>query len=283
MIMRVMFVTVYILSCIRILAAPWRYFQLNAKYFSEKKGIFSKIDIDALIPHRWRLYQAYDDGHSVPEKFPVFVKPEWGQNAFGIWRADNVEDLSRIRKKIAKSKTAYIIQQAASESREFEIFTIPHHLDSSKYAVLTVTEAVNTEGEKYPINSINNKYTSFHELTHKFDQHQLDQIWSYIREFGDFKISRVCVHANSEQDLIDGKFHLIEINLFVPMPINLLDESYGFRDKANFILTSMMALAQVTKTLSLQSRQQPIFTKKLLYQRKARSLQLSHSTTREIL
>ncbi len=283
MIMRIMFVTVYILSCIRVFAAPWRYFQLNAKYFSAKKGIFSKIDIDALVPARWRLSQVYDDGHTIPEEFPVFVKPEWGQNAFGIWRADNEQDLAQIRKKIAKSKTAYIVQEAAIESREFEIFTIPHHQDSTKYEIFTITEAKNTEGEKYPINSINNKNTSFHEITHKFDQSALNQIWSYIRELGDFKIARVCVHANSEQDLVAGHFHLIEINLFVPMPINLLDQSYTWRDKTRFILTSMMALALVTKTLNVQSVQQPIFTKKLLYQRKARSLPLSASTTREIL
>ncbi len=283
MIMRIMFVAVYILTCVRILAAPWRYFQLNAKYFSIKKGIFSKIDIDGLVPEKWRLSQVYDDGQSIPEKFPVFVKPEWGQNAFGIWRADNAKDLAKIRKKIAKSKTAYIIQEAARETREFEIFTIPNHEDSSEYAVLTITEAVNSEEEKYPINSINNKNTSFHEITHKFNESELKQIWSYVREIGDFKISRVCVHADSRQDMVAGRFHLIEINLFVPMPINLLDKSYTWRDKTRFILNSMMALAQVTKTLNLQPQQQPIFTKKLLYQRKARSLQLSASTTREIL
>ena len=283
MIMRIMFVAVYILSCVRILAAPWRYFQLNAKYFSAKKGIFSKIDIDGLVPEKWRLNQVYDDGQTIPEKFPVFVKPEWGQNAFGIWRADNAQDLGKIRKKIASSKTAYVIQEAATEAREFEIFTIPDHQASTEYAVLTITEAVNSENEQYPINSINNENTSFLELTHKFNEQELNQIWSYVRELGDFKIARVCVHANSEQHLLAGCFHLIEINLFVPMPLNLLDKSYTWRDKTRFILASMMALAKVTKTLNLQSQLQPIFTKKLLYQRKARSLQLSPSTTREIL
>ena len=281
MLMRVMVVVFYIGSCIRICAAPWRYFQLNARYFSDKKGIFSKIDIDALIPDRWSLDQVYDDGISVPEKFPVFVKPEWGQNAFGIMRADSTEDLTRIRAKIEGSKTAYIIQEAATESREFEIFAIPDHNNNQRYTVLTITEALNCEDEKYPINSINNESTSFKEITDHFDQDQLNLIWSYVRQLGDFKISRVCVHANSEQDLLQGEFHLIEINLFVPMPINLLDKNYTWPDKTKFIFKCMMALAKLTKNLNPRSTRPAIFTRKLLYQRKARSLHLSHS--REIL
>jgi len=277
MLMRIMIVVFYIASCIRVGAAPWRYFQLNARYFSDKKGIFSKIDIDALIPDRWRLKQYYDDGVSVPESFPVFVKPEWGQNAFGIKRADNIEALTQIRSKIEPSETAYIIQHAASENREFEIFTIPDNVNKQKFTVLTITEALNSENEEYPINSIDNKSTSFKEITDQFDQNQLDIIWSYIRQLGDFNISRVCVHANSVPELVQGEFH----NLFVPMPINLMDKKYNWPKKTKFIFKCMMALAKLTKNLNPRSTQYAIFTKKLLYQHKARSLNLSH--TREIL
>ena len=89
-------VSVYILFCIRIATRPCKYFQLNASFFDREAGIFSKAGINELIPAQWRLAQWYDDGARMPEGYPVFVKPEWSQNARGVHRADNADELRRI-------------------------------------------------------------------------------------------------------------------------------------------------------------------------------------------
>ena len=93
----ILLIITYILSCLRILTAPWKYFQLNARYFSDEQGIFSKLSLDQLIPDRWRLTQNIDSEALEPTSFPVFMKPEWGQNAHGIRRADNLDELKQIR------------------------------------------------------------------------------------------------------------------------------------------------------------------------------------------
>jgi hypothetical protein len=38
---------------------------------------------------KWRLKQDYFDKNNLPETFPVFLKPEWGQNSNGIIKINN--------------------------------------------------------------------------------------------------------------------------------------------------------------------------------------------------
>jgi hypothetical protein len=45
--------------------------------------------MDARIPKKWRLKQDYFDKNNLPETFPVFLKPEWGQNSNGIIKINN--------------------------------------------------------------------------------------------------------------------------------------------------------------------------------------------------
>jgi len=52
---RIRIITYYIYYCIISFTKPWRFFQLNAKYFNDKKGIFSKYDIEKEIPDKWKL------------------------------------------------------------------------------------------------------------------------------------------------------------------------------------------------------------------------------------
>ena len=116
-----------------------------------------------------------------------------------------------------------IIQEAAHGAREFEVFFILSAADETKPAVLTVSEALNVEKKSFPINSINNENTYYQELTASLSAEQLDAIWTHMRAFGRFGISRVGLRADRIEDMVNGDFHVIEINLFVPMPINLLD------------------------------------------------------------
>ena len=264
-------VVTYILWCIRIGTKPCKYFQLNARYFNQKKGIFSKIEIDELIPKRWRLSQFYDDNERKPECYPVFIKPEWGQNAKGIVRAKGAQELQQAREALVDSGIRHLIQQQAPENQEFEIFSIRHHLHQDQYAIFTITEAVN-DAEKNPINSIYNHHTRYVEVTDCFCESDKSRIWGYLGEIGQFNIARMSVRANGKQDLVDGRFHVIEINLFLPMPINFLDNKYQWQDIRRLVKQYMLALAQITWARDKTQPTKPVFTKVMLYDRKSRLL-----------
>ncbi len=265
----VLIILTYIACCLRVGAAPWKFFQLNARYFSKDQGIFSKLRIDALIPDRWRLYQVPDDPLLSPEKYPVFLKPEWGQNAHGIERADNFETLQNIRHRLHQrdSEQKYILQEGAPGKREFEIFSIDISKNDNLHDVVTVTEAVNNT-EDFPINSKYNQNTRYVDISGSFTSEQLSTLSSYLDEVGQFAISRMSVRSDSIETLVAGHFHVIEVNLFLPMPINLLDSSYSWRVRFNFIRRAMMKLALATKAIKPVKKPPAIFTRMMLYGRR---------------
>jgi hypothetical protein len=267
----VLMVITYITDCILIRTKPCKYFQLNSPYFNGKEGIFSKIETDRLIPERWRLPQRYDDDRYFPEQYPVFVKPEWGQNARGIFRADDSVSLTRIRQIVSLAPTRYLIQQGATEQREFEIFSIQHHADIDAFAELTVTEVIN-DTESNPINSIYNCDTGYREITDQFSSQQKQTLWKQVCQIGRFGISRVSIRADSIDNMLAGKFHVIEVNLFAPMPINMLDPEYRFADLWRMIRRYMLSLARITKYRDKRLKEKPVFTKIMLYNRKSRLL-----------
>lgn len=262
----IIMVVTYILSCARIATAPWRYWQINASYFSSEKGVFSKLSMDSLIPDRWRLAQNIDSDTLTPTRFPVFLKPEWGQNAHGIHRADNTAQLIKLRSELANQPQRYLLQEAAPGQREFELFSIDANRDDGKHDVFTVTEAINNS-ENFPINSKYNSFTRYADITSEFNTEQQQHLAGYLSEIGKFGISRMSVRADSLDALINGHFHVIEINLFLPMPINLLDGDYTWREKWRFIRSSMMSLAQATKLIKPVDKPQPIFASMMLYGR----------------
>lgn len=259
-------VATYVIDSLLIRTRPWKFFQLNSTVFNHKEGIFSKIEIDKLIPDKWRLPQCYDDGKSVPEQFPVFVKPEWGQNANGIFRANNPAELSRVRQLTQDSGIKYLVQQAATETLEFEIFWILHDQNPDQYADLTITQVIN-EVETNPVNGVNNPDTVYREISDQFDEHQKQALWDMLGEIGRFGISRVGLRADSIPDLLAGRFHIFEINLFIPMPINILDANYDFFDSWRLIRLYMMSLARITKARNKATEEKPVFTKIMLYNR----------------
>jgi hypothetical protein len=256
----------YMLNCVLMGAKPCKYFQLNSEIFNDDKGIFSKIEIDQLIPEKWRLDQYYDDGVKLPRSYPVFVKPEWGQNSSGIYRADNEESFRQIQKKVKTSRIRHLVQEAAPARIEFEIFSILHHLDKDRFAELTITQALNST-EEYPINGVFNKSTRYQEITESLSATQIETLWALLGEIGRFNISRVGLRADSVEAMLAGKFHVIEINLFIPMPINMLDARYRFTDLWKQSRSYMMALARVTKTRNKALKEKPVFIKHMLYNR----------------
>lgn len=262
----IIMVVTYILCCARIATAPWRYWQINAHYFSPEDGIFSKLSMDSLIPDRWRLHQVVDSENLQPESYPVFLKPEWGQNAHGIHRADDQAQLLVLRNRVEHKSQRYLLQEAAPGQREFEIFSIDANRSDGVHDILTVTEAVNSR-ERFPINSKYNKFTRYSDITQQFTAEQQQRIASYLSQIGEFGISRMSVRADTLEALVAGDFRVIEINLFLPMPINLLDSNYTWVQRWAFIRKSMMCLAQSTKLIKPVAKREPIFARMMLYGR----------------
>ena len=277
----IIMVVTYILCCARVATGPWRYWQINARYFSAEKGIFSKLSIDALIPERWRLFQGADTDTLQPAAFPVFLKPEWGQNAQGIHRADNATQLTSLRHQLRNEPQNYLLQEAAAGQREFEIFSIDTNHNDGTHDVFTVTEAIN-RCEDFPINSKYNSNTRYADITDQFTASEQSQLASYISQIGQFGISRMSVRADSEIDLVAGNFHVIEINLFLPMPINLLDDSYSWPKRLGFIYSSMSSLALATKMIQPVESPQPIFSRMMLYGRSKAAAVQSPPSRQEI-
>jgi len=215
----VLIIASYILCCLRLRARPWNYFQINSRHFCRQRGIFSKIALDQMIPAKWRLHQQRLDDAYTPDSFPVFLKPEWGQNSVGIERADNEHQFRTLSRR--DGPVRYLVQHAAPEAREFEIFTTFTDESSEQPDYLTVTETVNNT-HKYPINGINN---------------------------------------------------VIEINLFTPMPIHLMDEKHSVVNKLRSVLSVSGSLARVTQAMGHRPNAPAVFIRMTLYGRKHQAAQ----------
>lgn len=262
-------VATYITDCVLIRTKPCKYFQLNSPFFNDEQGIFSKIDLDKLVPEKWRLKQRLDDAQFFPSAYPVFLKPEWGENAGGIYRADDEQQLVEYRQKTEKASVRYILQEGARERREFEIFYMQDHLNADQYAILTITESLN-ETEKNPVNSINNPDTVYREITDQFNQQQKQTLWQLLGQIGRFGITRISLRADSVEQLLQGRFHVIEINLFTPMPINFLDAKYSKIDLLKLVFKYMMQLARITKFRDKNRAEKPVYSKVMTYNRRNR-------------
>ena len=267
MLIRIAQVCIYIVFCTLLRTGPWRYFQLNARYFNRNKGIFSKLDIDQLIPTQWRLPQWVDHSGIEPESYPVFLKPEWGQNSKGIQRANDLSEFEQLRLLKPNSKVQYLVQQGAKQKIEFEIFIIPSPneglLDNNSKASISITQVSNHSGDKYPINGIYNSATHYHDITSQLSDAQKQILYEALRTVGQFNIARFGIRANSIDDLINTDFSIIEINLFFPMPLILLCNNVSLSAKWRFIFHNMWLLARVTKAMANDQPYKDIFFKKM--------------------
>ncbi|WP_457670439.1 hypothetical protein [Thiolapillus sp.] len=261
--LRVRLVFWYMLWCLRFGARPWRYFQLNAPWFSDSRRIFSKREMDELIPPKWRLTQEPLRPDSRPSSWPVFLKPEWGQNARGILVAEDQQSFDRSRRRILSGKLPYLFQEAATGAREFEIFYIRDGASGNNPAVFSITETLNSSNLSWPVNGILNQHTSYKTLTRltTSDEHRL---WQHLEALPAFRIARIGLRTDSIEDMLEGKFRIIEINLFVPLPLHLLDESVSLQERRRFIRVSMRKLAQSVKALPLSQPRKNIFWPMLL-------------------
>ena len=105
-VLRLRFLFLFLYRCLSVWVNPFLFFQINADFFDEEKGVFSKIQIGKEIPYNFRLQEIPLSVSQSPsvwkdiiiEKFtfPVFLKPEWGQNSNGVIRVDQPEELEKV-------------------------------------------------------------------------------------------------------------------------------------------------------------------------------------------
>ena len=250
----------YIFWTIRHGIPPWRFFQLNAKYFNAEKGIYSKLEIDALIPSQWRVKQNALNFAEKPNSYPIFLKPEWGQNSYGIKVIKDQHAFEQACEDLKHSKINYIVQELAQGKKEFEIFTIqdPDRVDD--FETLSITEVINDD-ETFPINAIHNLSTRYKDRTNEFTNDELETLKSHLRQFPHFKIARIAVKTDSKEKLLLGEFNIVEINLFAPMPIHLLDADHSSAFKNNFIIKNMKTLAIISGKASKKEFKSLLFYK----------------------
>jgi len=268
--MRLRMILGIILSCFRRGVPPWKFFQLNAPHFNDSKGVFSKLDIDQMIPEKWRLPSValgldasvteWADGILAELRFPVFIKPEWGQNSHGVYRVMNSEELVEVLQEVKSHDLPYFAQQGADYEREIDLFFVGSPHRDADARCFSVTEMLDIHGEMLPIHSVHNG-TRYRDLTDQLSQEDKAQLWSLLSELGDYRMARVGVKTPSLEALVEGVFQIVEINLFTPMPINMLDRDLSKEQQAIFLEAFSSAVAESVAEIGSQPSK-PIFWRK---------------------
>ncbi len=261
--MRISLLWYYLYYCLRYRVVPWNFFQLNSRYFNDRKGIFSKLDTDAFIPRQNHLTQYQLSRENLPKTYPVFLKPEWGQNSNGIRRIDTEEQYLEFVDKIPKLKIPYIVQEAALGEKEFEIYYLRSPEDKGCCSFLSITEVINNNGECYPVNSIYNASTVYRDVTAQLSSENLEKIWKTVKNIGDFRMARIGVKTDDVSLLAQGVFKILEINLFLPMPLVLLTDNVSKERKIAIIRETMKIAAQLVKTIPQAEKGKWIFFQKM--------------------
>ncbi|MDX2319316.1 MAG: hypothetical protein QNK26_01830 [Moritella sp.] len=252
----------------RFLTIPWRYFQLNARYFNNQKKIFSKQDLDAITPLEWRLKQYIDRPELIPAHYPVFAKPEWGQNSTGVSCIHNYAELEALRVSPSYQVQNYLIQEAATASIEFEVFVVKHPTTTGQFAVMSITQVINNSTDKFPVNGIYNHETQYQDITPQLRPTEQQALWQELNRMGDFTIARYSLKANSLGALLQRQFKLVEVNLYVPMPLSLLSHNLTRLQKYQLLYKTTYSLAQLAQQLNSKKVTQGIFFNKLIAARR---------------
>jgi carbamoylphosphate synthase large subunit len=151
----------YILYSIKLQTKPWRFSQFNSHCFNEKKGIFSKYEIEKNIPDKWKLKNMFVSSEDSIEKqkqdilkefsLPIFLKPEWGQNAHGILLAKTEDELEGTLGLIKNIPYQYICQQSSNFKNEYEIL-YTKNLEVDDIYIHSITQTLSNNTQEYPIN-----------------------------------------------------------------------------------------------------------------------------------
>lgn len=248
-------VFLYIYYCFKIWVNPWNFFQVNAKYFNKEKWIFSKYEIESFIPDKWKLknfiiqFPMNNNQIEILEDqiwYPLFLKPEWGQNSHGIYIVSNRWELKKYFKNISRQSIPYIAQKSSSFFNEFELLFTNYNWNTQ---LLSFVESRNNQKKWLFINGIHSE-TSYHNLLDKLSKSDKEKIIWYIKEINHFAIGRIWLKANSLRDFIWWNFEIFEINIFLPFPLHLLDENISKENKNHFLHNFTKCLAQLSSNIS---------------------------------
>ena len=162
----------YIYYCFKIWTKPWKYFQINAKYFNHKKWIFSKYEIESHIPDKWKLQNCsikFPMNHLSKIEledqlwYPFFLKPEWWQNSHWIYVINNQDELQSRLLNISQYTTEYIAQKSAEYDNEFEILYTIDPDNDERIKIFSFVESKNNSWSKNCINGIHGS-TTYHDV-----------------------------------------------------------------------------------------------------------------------
>jgi len=111
---------------------------------------------------------------------------------------------------------------------------------------------------------VHNRDSNYHDITADFTPAEQELLWTMIKSVGSFRIARVGLRADSKQDLLLGNFHIIEVNIFIPFPLILLDKSISFSAKYRFVRKSMALVAHSIAALPRKEERNAIFFRQLI-------------------
>ena len=211
-----------------------------------------------------RLKQYYYNADKTPESYPVFIKPEWGQNSNGILCVYNDMEYRGVNTLGKTNDMPFIVQHAASGIKEYEIYYLRSSDNKDEYSFLSITQVINRGRESYPINSIHNPDTSYIERTPSFSADEMQALWRTLRNIGKFRMARVGIKADDRKKLLSGEFHIVEINLFLPMPLVLLAENVNFEEKLKIVKTTMSLASELVKSIPKEETGKWIFFRKMI-------------------
>ena len=195
-------------------------------------------------------------------KYPLFLKPEWSQSSLGVYRVTNPQTLKKVLRKIKAQPMPYLCQAAAQGRYEYDLMSIAHAKAPSLFACTrcvtpsvigdgqsSIAQLINTQlpnlnknmvwlsaspasevlrkGQNLTVSFINgtSNGTQYQDETKHLTELQQHAIYKHIKVIGDFAMTRISVSADSLEEIVAGNFQVIEINLFSPFPLSLLDPS----------------------------------------------------------
>lgn len=256
--------------CLKRGMFPTRFFYANLAYLDPSLGLYSKQKINDTIPAQWQLKsvalpmeksaRSWFQLISKEIAFPLFLKPEWGENSLGIYHIHNARTLKSVLKKIKGGNLPYLCQEAAPSGKEYDLFYVksddpardlsctqllapeivgdgersiselveerfPHY--KQKIAILTTASPHQVLPKKTVmrlsfVNGIH-EGTQYQDETEKLSAKDKTTLINTIEQIGQFGVGRVGVIARDRAALIAGDFKVVEINLYTPFPLPILD------------------------------------------------------------
>lgn len=248
--MRIKIILYLIYYSLRQGVNPYLFFQIHTRYFNLEKWYFSKYEIEKDIPNKWKLESIYIEKKTTKEEilknfnFPLFWKPEWWQNSHGITYIKDSTDLITFIQKTKDKKIQYLVQKSSIYLNEYEICFSKDPDNISEVIIHSIVQSVNVP---WTFISWIHAKTQYIEVMVNYSQEEINQLKTYILEVGDFTLWRIGLKANSCEEMIDWKFQIFEINIFIPLPLKLLANNISIEEKEDFLRYWTLTLSQLTK------------------------------------